>query len=89
MAGHAIELNAFLRSTCNKSHPVLPCKASTWACTPMATTSQGLILAKAVWSRARAVAAFRPWVVASSYFATSPRNVSPTAIGRTPPSFFA
>jgi len=68
---------------------VLPCKASTWACTPMATTSQGLPLAKAVWSGARAVAAFRPWVVASSHFATSLRSVSPTAMGRTPPSFFA
>jgi len=66
---------------------VFPCRASTWSWTPMATTSQGLPLAKAVWSGAMAVEPFRPWVVASSHFATSLRRVSPTAIGRTPPSF--
>jgi len=42
---------------------VLPCRASTWACIPIATTSQGLPLANAVWSGARAAAAFRPWAV--------------------------
>jgi len=89
MAGHAIELNAFFRSTCNRSHPVLSCKASTWACTPKATTSQGLPLAKAVWSGARAVPAFRPWAVASSHFATSLRRVSPTAMGAHALIFFA
>jgi len=87
IAGRAIEVNAFFRSTCNKSHPVLPCKASTWARTPMATNSHGLSLAKAVRSGASAVAAFRPWVVASSHFATSLRRVSPTAIGLTLSSF--
>lgn len=29
MAGSAMELNAFFKSTCSKSHPVLPCRVST------------------------------------------------------------
>jgi len=46
-----------------------------------------LPFANAVWSGARAAAAFRPWAVANSHFANSLRRVSPTAIRRTPPSF--
>jgi len=57
--------------------------------TPMATTSQGVPFANAVWSWAMAAAAFRPWADASSHFATSLRSVSPTAIGRHPPILFA
>jgi len=43
---------------------VLSYRASIWACTPIATTSHVLPLANAVWSGARAAAAFRPWAVA-------------------------
>jgi len=48
MAGQWMELKAFFKSTCSSSHPVLPCKVSANACTPIATTSQGLPLAKEV-----------------------------------------
>jgi len=44
-------------------------------------------LAKAICRGARAAVALRPWDVASSHLAVSLRRVSPTAIGRTPPSF--
>jgi len=87
MAGRAMELKAFFSSTCSRSHRVLPCTASTWACTHIAATSQGLPIANVVWSGERAAAAFRPRADARSHFYTSLRRVSPTAIVRTPPSF--
>jgi len=82
-----MELKAFFKSTCSNSHPVLSCRLSASACTPIATTSQGLPFAKAVCRGARAAVALRPWDIASSHMAVSLRRVSPTAIGRTPPSF--
>jgi len=81
-------LETFFKSTCSSSHPVLPCTVSANACSPIATTSQGLPLAKAVCRGARAAVALWPWDVASSHLAVSLRSVSPTAIGRTHPSFF-
>jgi len=68
---------------------MLPCRASTWACTPVATTWQGLPFANAVRSGARTAAEFQPWADDSGHFATSLRRVSPTAIGRTPPILFS
>jgi len=52
------------------------------------TTSQGLPFAKAVCMGARAAVALRHWDVACSHLAVILRIVSPTAIVRTPPSFF-
>jgi len=81
-------LKAFLKYTCSSSHQVLSCRVSANAHTPIATTLQGLPFAREVNRGARVAVALRPRNFASSHVAVSLRSVSPTAIGRTPPSFF-